>query len=382
MLKAAVGHSADIDLDVAVAGVVSQVKREFAVANPSAGILHIADNLDHAYVVSEVRKAFPGMKLVGCSSAGEASTVLGFREDSVLLVAFASPDVSFAVGIGRNPSQDAARAADEAYAQVKKELEGQEARLCFMFSDAVTALPDVALRTLTELTGGEVAIIGGAAASYPLGDTTYLYFDDEILTDALVLLALGGPLQLSVSSETSWNPVGKPGRITKADGNRIYQIDGAPAPEFYYQRLGKDAEVFLGAPLGILEPDGGITVRAPISVDHDSRTIHVAGGVQEGDAVQVLYASVDEVRYGASAVMDRTMADFPENNPALVFFCSCAARKMYLALDVSSEIEQIKGKIKADVPVAGFYSYGEIGSRSLSNPASFHNQAIVTVAVR
>ena len=92
--------------------------------------------------------------------------------------------------------------------------------------------------------------------------------------------------------------------------------------------------------------------------------------------------SVDEVRQGAGAVIERTLAEFPEGNPALVFFCSCGARKMYLALAVTTEIEQISNRLEEGIPIAGFYAFGEIGSRSLEAPTCFHNQSIVVVAVR
>ena len=382
MLNVAIGHSADIDLEQAVSEVTGQIKRVFGDSSPAAGLLHVADNLDHAYVISELRRIFPGIKLAGCTSAGEASSVLGFQEDSVLLVAFSSADLGFAVGIGRNPSEDAERAAREAYAQVKEALGDQEPRLCFMYTGSVHAKPDVALRSLAKATKCEVAIIGGSAASYPPGGNTFLFFNDEVLVDALILLAVGGDLEIAVSSETSWAPVGKPGRVTKAEGNLIREIDGAPALDFYTDRLGENAEVFAGAPLGILDADGGLTVRAPLLVDRENRTMRFAGGIREGDTVQILYASFDDVHRGASAVIEKTMTGFPEGDPALVFFCSCAVRKMYLALDVSTEVEQIKDKIETGVPVAGFYGYGEIGSQSLSTPAMYHNQAIVAVALR
>ena len=160
-----------------------------------------------------------------------------------------------------------------------------------MFSDAVVALPDVALRALDEASGGKVVFVGGAAASYPPGGETFVYFNDEVLRDALVLCGAERSFGTrGCRRKPGWNPVGKPGRITKAAGNLIYEIDEAPAMEFYYRRLGKDAEVFLGSPLGILEPDGSVTVRAPISVDHGRQTIHISGSVREGDSVQVLYA--------------------------------------------------------------------------------------------
>ena len=103
MLTVAIGHSADIDLDRAIAEVIDQAKKGLTDAEASAGLLFVANHLDHSAVLAGVRAAFPGVSLVGCTTAGEASSVLGFQDDSILLVLFASPDVRFAAAIGRTP---------------------------------------------------------------------------------------------------------------------------------------------------------------------------------------------------------------------------------------------------------------------------------------
>ena len=383
MLAVAVGHSADIDLEPAVETVLAQVSAALGSERPSAGLLFIADGLDHRMIVSRIRAALPGVPLIGCTTAGEASTIEGFQDDSILLVLFRSPDIRFAVAVGRAPSVDPDRAVEEAHAAIAGQLGGTPPELCFMLSDTVDGDPDLALRALSKRFEGKLPIVGGAAASFPPWSRTSIFFEDEILSDAFVLLALTGPLQLATATENSWRPVGTPGRVTAADGPTILRIDDRPALDFYRRMLGEDVRVFLGPPLAILDQDGRFTVRTPIAYDDDERTITLVGGISEGDRVQLAFATVEDVERGAGALIERTLSAFPDaTSPAVVFFCSCAVRRMFLAQDVQQEFQQLRKRLGPAVPVVGFYGYGEIGSNEPGSTASFYNQAIVSVALK
>ena len=384
MLRIAIGHSADIDQARAVSEAVEQAKRQLGAADAKAGILFCTADLDHAAVLAQVDDAFPDTPIIGCTTAGEASPALGFQDDSVLLLLFSSPDVRFATALVRAPSKDPQAAASLAAEELRRKLKGDSPRLCFLFGDSLHGDPELVISALADALGEELPIIGGAAASYPPGEQRpYLFFGRETHEDAAVALALSGPLELTTAIETSWHPIGKTGRITATDGKTVHCIDDAPALDFYRSTLGADAYLFLGAPMAVLDAQGGMKVRSPISFDDAQRSIDVVGGVAEGDRVRLAFATVDDVHRGANALIERTLDTFPEGDaPALVFFCSCAARKMFLALDVRTEFEQLQGKVGQSVPVVGFYAYGEIGPLERGGASKFHNQSIVSVALR
>jgi len=383
MLKVALGHSDDIDLDKAVADVIEQVRVELGDTQLQAALLFMADSLRQEHAISKICAAFPGIKLAGCSSAGEATSRLGFREDSILLVCFCSDDVQFAIGYGEATSTDPAAAARQAYEQIKEQLEPDcSIGICFCFSDAVDAVPDATLNQLIELTGGKVPIMGGAAASYHVGSPTYVYHNERVLSDAIVLMALSGNLKVSMSTENSWQPVGKSGQVTSAKGNIIYTIDGKPALDFYRDRVGDDTQTLVCIPIAVVTDENNISIRGPMAFDEVDRSIKISGSVQEGDIIRLSYADVSDVQKGANKAIQSLTEQFSgTSDPSFVFFCSCAARKMYLALDVRDEIEQISDTIGRHVPVAGFYGFGEIGGASITDKTLFQNQAITSVAI-
>ena len=383
MLRLAVGHSFDIDLDRAIAEVVSQAKADLAQDRAGAGMLLVSGGLDHEQVLAAVRDAFPDVPLIGCTTAGEASSRLGFQDDSLLLVLLVSGDLQFATAVGRHSSQDPARAAAEAHAQLEEQLDGKVPSLCFMLCDALFNDPDSVLTALRKGFGESVPIVGGGAAHYPPeGATTYLFIQDEVLTDAFVLLAVAGDLNVATAIETSWSPIGKAGRVTAVEGPLVRRIDDKPASAFYRDHLGPDASFFLGTPLAILESDGGLRLRTPYMLENDSEAIGISGSLSEGARIQLTFATVDDVHDGAGKVIERGLTNFSgTRSPAFVFFCSCAARRMFLALDVESEFDQLRAAVGPDVPIIGFYGFGEIGSDAAMAPSRFHNQTIVLAAV-
>ena len=382
MLKVAIGHSADIDLQRAIDEVVAQACEELADTPATCGMLFVANDLDLEKVLTGLREAFPEVSIVGCCSAGEASSKLGFEDDSILLILFASRDLVSATAIGRAPQDDPKRAAREAHAQIRKQLGDTPPRLCFMFCEAMRTDPDLVLRELSNLFGGALPIVGGMAATYPPSDDTHVIYENEILRDAVVLLVLGGELDIAIATETSWRPIGTSGRITSARGRTVYRINDLPALDFYRAMLGSDAPTFIGAPLAVIEKEGDIAVRSPIRVDEEARSIQTNAAIPEGERVQLTFATYDDVFRGADQVAERTLAQFPEGRePALLFFCSCGVRRMFLALDVRSECDQLRDKVGAGVPVAGFYGFGEIGGATTKSPSRYHNQAIVSVAL-
>lgn len=81
----AIGHSADIDLERAIGEVVRRARAQLTDDVAGAGLLFVADGLDHATTLAEIRDAFPGTPIIGCRTAGEASPTLGYEEDSILL---------------------------------------------------------------------------------------------------------------------------------------------------------------------------------------------------------------------------------------------------------------------------------------------------------
>jgi hypothetical protein len=69
MFRMAVGHSDDVDVDDALAQVFAQCDEALARQTPKAGLLFAAVDADHQVLVDAVRSKYPGIELIGSSSA-------------------------------------------------------------------------------------------------------------------------------------------------------------------------------------------------------------------------------------------------------------------------------------------------------------------------
>ena len=127
MLTMAVGHSDDVDSADAVAAVIEQCRAGLHGLSPQAGILFAAyDSFDRS-VVDGVREAFPGVAIIGATSAAEVSSVNGYQEDSITLSLFASDDVDITVGLGGGLADDVEAACRAAVGQALVRANGGHA---------------------------------------------------------------------------------------------------------------------------------------------------------------------------------------------------------------------------------------------------------------
>jgi len=88
-----VGHSEDPDSLTAVKEVLEQCASDLADIVPKAGILFAAIDFHHALILQEIDSVFPGIDLIGCTTDGEMSSVLGFQQDSLTLILISSDTV-------------------------------------------------------------------------------------------------------------------------------------------------------------------------------------------------------------------------------------------------------------------------------------------------
>ncbi len=98
MLIAASGHSEDIDTLSAFAEVREQCEVVLKGKAPQAGLLFAGIDFEHQELLEAINEAWPGIELIGWD--GELSSCLGFREDSISLLLFASHTIDFASGLG------------------------------------------------------------------------------------------------------------------------------------------------------------------------------------------------------------------------------------------------------------------------------------------
>ena len=384
LLKMAIGQTDELDGSFAAEEILKQCTAALGGEKPQAALLLASHELDVEEFLSVVTTAHPDMHLVGCTTLAPMSSAADYAEGSTTLTMFASDVLDFTVGLGTDVVADAKSAARQAVEDANRETDKQPALL--IVTPTVEQFDPTAITfEIGEVLGPTVPVIGGGAVpDIPiimpwLGGIQF--FGNQVLTNSLPVLLISGPLNVSIGVAHGWSPVGREAVVTRSDDYRVHEIDGEPILDFYSRYLGAGSEPAVANPLAILdEGSGQYYLRAPMAYDESDGSAIFFGSVPQGATVRLTMASTDEILDGTEASVADAMASFPEDAmPEAALIASCAVRSMLLGSRTSGEIERIRAGLSHDLPVSGFYAFGEIAPLGVDTTPSFHNETCVTV---
>ena len=383
MFSAVVGHSEDTDTKAVAQEILDQCRKSLGDTPARAGLLFAAIDFDHQLLLDEINDALPGIELIGCTTDGELSSE-GFRQDSASLVLFASDTVDITSGVGRCVSKDMAGACRAAF-QGARAKTTKTTRLCLATPDGLTADGHWMTSALQEAVGGEIPIIGGLAGDNWQLKATSQFFGREVLRDSIPVLLLSGEFTFSYGVAYGWQQVGEVGRVTRATAAKVYEIDGAPAIDFYRRYLGAGAKPAGELPLAILNPRNGIEYLRTTwgEVEEGTGALTFLGAIPEGARVQVTVTDRDAILKGCGESLSIARASLPAGvEPVAGLFFSCAARRILLGTRTEEEHKLVREKLGPAVPVCGFYGYGEISPHGGDTTGSkFHNESFVSLLI-
>lgn len=214
------------------------------------------------------------------------------------------------------------------------------------FCDEMTGLPD------------EIQVFGGGAFNPNMDDETAAVFSkgNGFLEHGIVFLLLGGSDFHAYSTFIAgWKPLKRRFRITKADREILYELDGKPAFDVYQRFLNieKNDKFFsntLEFPL-FLEHGNVDILRCPLSVNDDDSLV-MSSDMQENAIVRLAYGDPETILNGIKRD-SQNIADF---QPEVIQTFSCAARRAFWGDENISDETVVFSSI---APTTGFYTHGE-----------------------
>ena len=230
-------------------------------------------------------------------------------------------------------------------------LIGDDTKLMIAFADGLNTNGEDFLNGIV-FVNDDVIVAGGHAGDNNAFVQTLVFTKDKIVNKGAVAVTLSGP-RLRVYKDYSfhWHPIGNELTVTKAEGNRIYTIDGKSAVDIYAYYLGK--EIAKGLPgIGvefplIIERNGSTFSRASIAKMDDGSLI-VGGNVYTGEKVRIGFGDDKEILKRSQKIVNRTSRKPSE----AIFVYSCSTRKYFMGDEVEAEtlpLQQI-------APVSGFFT--------------------------
>lgn len=322
---------------------------------------------DQGAMLAGIAEALPGARVVGCTSAG-AITENGVEEQAVSVLVLANDEGTFVPvkveGLGADM-----RGAGKRFGEALK-ASGQDVKLAFIFSDALSGNGTELVRGILEVMGGGFPIAGGAAGDDMAFKETNQYFDGEVLKDAVVGFGVAGDVQVAVGADHGWQPLGDAHVVTKAAGTKLIELDGKPAFSIYQDYFDSRASDFKKAlslqavtyPLG-MKAKGTDTymIRVPLAVNDDG-SITCGAEVVEGSEIYLMIGTLTSAMDAAKTTALRLVERVVDAKPRVVFVSDCIARKILFGEHANEEVALLKSIGGPKAVIFGLYTYGQIAT--------------------
>jgi hypothetical protein len=329
--------------------------------------------------VEAVTKLFAGAAVVGCSTAGEISDG-GVSEDSCTVTA-----ISFEATRVKSVSSALSAMSDSRGAgeRIGKALCHSELRAILVFGPGVQINGSALVDGVTSIVGSGVPVMGGLAGDGGAFKQTWTWGVNGVTDNHVIGLGLyGNSLDFSYGCFGGWEPFGPERRITRCDGNVLYELDGKPALDIYKRYLGEYAKGLPASgllfPLAILGADRKSVglIRTILGIDESNGSLTLAGAIESNGYVKLMHASTDKLVDGAEAAAEDALSMHSENGDGLAILISCIGRKLVMGERVEEEVEAVSSVLGNRVTRTGFYSYGEISPFGAGGHCHLHNQTM------
>jgi hypothetical protein len=386
-IKAGVGMSRHHNPNIAGREAAEQALEKASTVKPDFVFMFGSIGYDQHSLVRAVREVTGGALLSGCSAEG---TINGNDADesnfSVVVTAISSDELQWtnglAAGLEADPRAVGKRIAQELLPHLSADTIG-----LFVFPDGRIDNLEQFFAGVEENLPSErfLPMWGGGASNtitLALEAPTYQYCDDEVVSDGVSYALLSGKAQASSAMSHSVIPIGGERKVTRGQGNVIYEIDGKPAVEVLKEYLPEgtlveDRDWFryaISLALCFRAPsymkDEEYVVRGVPYVRMADGSIIVQGTeVQEGTSVWFSSRDKEKLATGLERMAAHIEDQLGGEKPKLIFQFECATRGKMMLRDQEKLhfLRQFRQSVDPDVPWAGYYTWGEIG------PVEEHN---------
>ena len=328
----------------------------------------------------QLRKLFPQAEIIGCSTAGEISTLGVFDQRLVITgVHFKTPYLKAdwcQIG-GLENSKNSGK-------KLSGQFKTEKLNSFFVLSQGVEVNGSDLISGLRENLPVNTVVVGGLAGDAGEFKKTYVLCNEKVGSDITAGIAFyGNHVQVGFGSVGGWEPFGPVRHVTKAKGNVLYTLDGESALSLYKKYLGDHAKQLPASgllfPFAILKENGDQTglIRTILGVDEKEGSLIFAGDIPNNSIVRLMNAKNGNLVQGALKAAESALSSHHSNKSedSLAILVSCVGRKLVLADDIDDEVDAVRSVIPKG-SITGFYSYGEICPFENTVDCKLHNQTM------
>ncbi len=392
MIKATLGLSQNLT-DHRAAAIEAARQATERLGNKKPDIIFAFSSIKYKQedVLEGIKSVAQGAPIVGGSAAGEI-TSWATVYDAVSVMAVSADKIKFTVGCGTGVSKDSFKAGAMAAESVIKNNQGKKPKLFIMIPDGMTGNGEAIVEGVKSVLGRDFPIIGGSTGDDYLFKKTYEYCGDKIMTDAVVGVGLSGKFSFGFGIRHGWEPVGLPLKVTKVNGVKLQEVDGKPALKIYQEYFGKRASELIEEPLArmaytyplglTVQGSDELLIRDPVRANKKGE-ITMAAAIPQGTTIRLMLGDRESAIRAAKQAAKIAKAQLQGRPARLILMFNCMARNKLLGVRCNEENQTVQKTIGADVPMLGFYTYGEQGPLlgKQGTPTYFHNETMTLLVI-
>jgi len=310
---------------------------------------------------AELHVRFPGVNLIGCTTAGEI-TPMGFQEGTICGFSIGGSGSRAAVTridcLGDCPISAGFTAAEELMARFAPGTDVADDTNTFglLLIDGMSAREEVLLSTV-HWGLGNIPLLGGSAGDDMRLTNTFLYHDGKFSSNTALLCLVHVEAPFRAFNTKHFRGTNEKLVVTKADPERrlVLELNAAPAAAEYARITGMDVRDLTP------ESTADRALMVKIGGEFYVRSIQKVGA----DGSLTFYSAIEQGVVLTLATPGDLLADLRDlfgklrgeiGPPQLVIGFDCVLRRMEME---RRQIRHIAGGLMAENNVIGFATYGE-----------------------
>jgi hypothetical protein len=355
-----------------------QINEQLEGERPHVIILFLSSSYNYSELINYLRKTTDTDIVIGSSSAGEFTNSEAGTE-SASAVAIYSDEIQFNASLSKGIKSSRKEVAQELCTNFIGLNEYKyKYYTAMVFADALSGYTDELISYLTEFSAGTYQFFGGGAGDNENFNKTHVFLNDEIASDAAVVLEILSNKPVGVGVNHGWAPVGEKMKVTEADGMNLISLNATPAGEIYEEYAKSMDSIFdkanpipffLHNVLGIATEDG-YKIRVPLALNPDN-SITFASDIPAGSYVSFMSINNEAAKEAASNAARTALNKLEKNTPGVAFVFDCVATRLRMGNAFNLELDEIRRTLNS-IRYAGCNTYGQV-ARVEGQFSGFHN---------
>lgn len=309
----------------------------------------------------ELDRCFPGVHVVGCTTAGEI-TPLGYIDGSITALGFAAPDFATGSVLFRDLGDFSIAACKERVQAAITELDAKaphlrsDATFGFLMVDGMSKQEEQVVSTMFNALH-EIPLLGGSAGDDLTFERTCVFADGEFHERGAILLLVRTHHPFRIIKTEHFESTGERMVVTRADSDRrlVMELNAEPAAHEYARVIGLHREqltplVFAAHPL-VVKVGGEYHVRS-IQQANDDGSLNFFCAIDEGIVLTV--AKSGDILQDLRTFFEEVHAEIGDLQ--IVIGCDCILRRLEIE---RKRLKPAISEILLANKVIGFSTYGE-----------------------